>query len=142
MAKYENDGYCPNIWVPKKWTKDSDPCLFGLWSLVGDSIVYTHDPEPACNPDINTCDKVFSTDPIAVNLLTAMVRKNVNADKILVHQIFNGGCNKQSNKDIGKVLGTSKNPEIITAPKSEFLVVLSDADYGMDVWIWDLNSTW
>ena len=32
-------------------------------------------------------------------------------------------------------------PELIVAPGSRFMAVLTDANYGLDLWIWDLNVT-
>ena len=73
MAKFENEGYCPNIWVPKTWGDGTDSRLNGLWSLVGQSIVYKEE----CNSDV--CNEVFGIDIIAYDVLSAIVKKNVNA---------------------------------------------------------------
>ena len=111
MAKFESEGYCPCQWVDLS----SDNRLVGLWSLIGSSVVYEKEDEVKCSPDTQTCDKAFSTDPIAYDVLSAIVKKNVHADKILVHQPHAG---------------------------SNFIVVISDASYGLDVWIWNLASCW
>lgn len=73
MAKFESEGYCPCQWVDLS----SDNRLVGLWSLIGSSVVYEKEDEVKCSPDTQTCDKAFSTDPIAYDVLSAIVKKNV-----------------------------------------------------------------
>lgn len=138
MAKFESEGYCPCQWVDLS----SDNRLVGLWSLIGSSVVYEKEDEVKCSPDTQTCDKAFSTDPIAYDVLSAIVKKNVHADKILVHQPHNGACNTQRTSDIQKILTEVSNPQLIAHPGSNFIVVISDASYGLDVWIWNLASCW
>ena len=138
MAKYENEGYCPCQWVDLS----GDYRLAGLWSLIGTSIVYEKEDAKKCSPDTNTCDKIFSTDPIAYDVLSAIVKKNVNADKILVHQLHNGACNMQCTSDIQKTLAEVTNPQLIAHAGSNFIVIIADASYGIDVWVWDLASCW
>lgn len=139
MAKFESEGYCPCQWVDLS----SDNRLVGLWSLIGSSVVYEKEDEVKCSPDTQTCDKAFSTDPIAYDVLSAIVKKNVHADKILVHQPHNGACNTQrTSSDIQKILTEVSNPQLIAHAGSNFIVVISDASYGLDVWIWNLASCW
>lgn len=140
MAKFENEGYCPCIWVPKTWTEETSSCLSGLWSLVGGSIVYEMEDELHCTPDTASCDQIFGTDVIAYDVLSAIVKKNVNADKILVHQLHNGTCGTQKVSDIQKVMSKVTNPELVVHAGSNFVVVLADAEHGLDVWVWDLKS--
>lgn len=130
MAKYENEGYCPNQWVDLT----GDTRLEGLWSLIGPSVVY----ENAKSLDTNACDKIFSTDPIAYDVLSAIIRKNANAAKILVHQLYNGSSNTQCTSDIQKTLSEVTNPQLIAYPGSNFIVIIADASHGIDVWVWDL----
>lgn len=141
MAKYENEGYCPANWVPKAWNEDSDKRLIGLWSLVGDSIVYVEEHEHHCTPDSAACNQAFGTDAIAYDLLAAIVRKNVKAKKIAVYQLHGKSSNKQDLADIFKVMKRGTNPELVLHPASNFAAVLADTTYGMDVWIWDLRIT-
>ena len=138
MAKYENEGYCPCQWVDLS----SDNRLAGLWSLIGSSVVYEKEDAVKCTPDTATCDKIFSTDSIAYDVLSAIVKKNVNADKILVHQLHNGACNMQRTSDIQKTLAEVTNPQLIAHAGSNFIVIIADASYGIDVWVWDLTSCW
>ncbi len=142
MAKFEHEGYCPCVWVPKTWDETTDNRLIGLWSIIGASIVYENQDANKCSPDTNACDQIFGVDSISYDVLSGIIRKNANADKILVHQPHNGACNTQKVSDIQKVLGQVKNPELIVHAGSNFAVILSDADYGMDVWVWDLRSSW
>ena len=113
MAKFENEGYCPNIWVPKTWGDGTDSRLNGLWSLVGQSIVYKEE----CNSDV--CNEVFGIDIIAYDVLSAIVKKNVNADKILVHELHNGACNMQKVSDIQKILNESIKKTYCFLPSKE-----------------------
>lgn len=138
MAKYENEGYCPCQWVDLS----SDTRLEGLWRLIGSSVVYKKEDAENCSPDADTCNKVFSTDSIAFDVLSAIVKKNVNADKILVHQLHNGSCNTQSLSDIQKTLANVTNPQLVAHAGSRFVVIISDASYGLDVWVWDLENCW
>jgi len=136
MAKFENEGYCPCIWVPKKWDENTDTRLAGLWSVVGASIVYAQED----NPNTDCCDQIFSTDAIAYDVLFGIVKKNANADKIMVKQPHYMSCNRQSLTDVQKILGEATNPELIAHAGSNFVVILADAPYGMDVWVWDLRA--
>ena len=123
MAKYENEGYCPEICVPNTWTDETDPRLLGLWSIISSSIVYEKS-ETACN-------EIWGSDPISYDLLAAMIRKNPCADKILVHQ---------SDLEIMKVLSEVTNPELVLHAGSRFAIILADARYGMDVWVFELRN--
>ncbi|MCI8519381.1 MAG: hypothetical protein HFJ51_04795 [Clostridia bacterium] len=136
MAKYENEGYCPYQWVDQS----TDTRLIGLWSLIGPNVVYEEKDEVNCSPDTTTCDQIFSTDPIAYDVLSAIVKRNVNAEKILVHQPHNGACNTQHISDIQKTLCEAMSPQLIVHAGSNFVVIIADAAYGIDVWVWNLNS--
>lgn len=142
MAKFESEGYCPANWVPTRWDENSDPRLAGLWSLVGVSIVYEKEDELGCELNSVVINQMFSDDPIACSVLEAIVRRNVNADKILVRQLHNGACNTQSIADIQKVIGEVDNPQLLVHAGSNFIAILADAEYGLDLWVWDLASTW
>jgi hypothetical protein len=138
MAKFEDLGYCPCQWVDLT----GDDRLIGLWSLIGSSVVYEKEDAVKCTPDTETCDKIFSTDSIAYDVLSAIVKKNVNAEKILVHQLHSGSCNTQCIADIQKTLAEVNNPQLIAHAGSNFVVIIADASYGIDVWIWDLACSW
>jgi hypothetical protein len=138
MAKYENEGYCPCQNVDLS----GDNRLAGLWSLICSSVVYEKEDAVNCAPDTATCDKIFSTDSIAYDVLSAIVKKNVNADKILVHQLHNSSCTRQCTSDIQKTLAEVTNPQLIAHTGSNFIVIIADASYGIDVWVWDLASCW
>lgn len=142
MAKFENEGYCPCIWVPKTWDENTDTRLIGLWSLVGASIVYEKEDENKRTPDTAACDQIFGTDVIAYDVLSAIIKKNATADKIKVRQLRSGACNTQKTSDIQKVMGEVTNPELVVHAGSNFVVLLADAEYGLDVWVWDLRITW
>lgn len=142
MAKFENEGYCPDTWVLQSWDENTDKRLIGLWSLIGDSIVYEKEDEHKCAPNSVACNQIFSTDVIAYDLLSAIVKKNANADKIKVRQLHNGACDNQNASDIQKVMDEVTNPEIVVHAGSDFVVILADAEYGLDVWVWDLRITW
>ena len=142
MAKFENEGYCPCIWVPKTWDEDTDTRLIGLWSLVGASIVYEKRDKYNRPLDTAACDQIFGTDVIAYDVLSAIIKKNATADKIKVRQLRSGEDNTQKTSDIQKVMGEVTNPELVVHAGSNFVVLLADAEYGLDVWVWDLRTTW
>ena len=142
MAKFENEGYCPCIWVPKAWDENTDPRLIGLWSLVGASIVYEKVDKYNHIPNAAACDQIFGTDVIAYDVLSAIIKKNATADKIKVRQLRSGEGNNQKTSDIQKVMGEVTNPELVVRAGSNFVVLLADAEYGLDVWVWDLRITW
>ena len=142
MAKFENEGYCPCIWVPKTWDENTDTRLIGLWSLVGASIVYEKRDKHNRPLDTAACDQIFGTDVIAYDVLSAIIKKNATADKIKVRQLRSGEDNTQKTSDIQKVMGEVTNPELVVHAGSNFVVLLADAEYGLDVWVWDLRTTW
>ncbi len=142
MAKFEKEGYCPCTRVPKTWDENTDTRLFGLWSLVGASIVYEKVDVHNRIPDIAACDQIFGTDVISYDVLSAIIKKNATADKIKVHQLRSGEENTQKTSDIQKVMGKVTNPELVVHAGSNFVVLLADAEYGLDVWVWDLRITW
>ena len=138
MAKFENEGYCPDIWVPKNWDENTDSRLAGLWSIIGPSIVYETKDEIKAPIDYAACDQIFGTDVIAYDVLTAIIRKNANAPKIKVNQLHNGSTQKTT--DILNVMSKVSNPVLVVHAKSNFVVVLADAEYGIDLWVWDLRT--
>ena len=142
MAKFEKEGYCPCTRVPKTWDENTDTRLFGLWSLVGASIVYERRDKYNHAIDTAACDQIFGTDVIAYDVLSAIIKKNATADKIKVHQLRSGEANTQKTSDIQKVMGEVTNPELVVRAGSSFVVLLADAEYGLDVWVWDLRITW
>lgn len=137
MAKFENEGYCPYNFVTE-WISKNDNSLFGLWSLIGDSIVYEKKEASVIN--VENFNKVFSEDIIACDLITSIIKRNANAEKILVRQFYNLFCCTQNISDIPKVLAQVTNPELILHAGSNFAVILADTSYGMDIWVWDLNN--
>ena len=88
MAKFEHEGYCPFNSVRNAWDQNTDTRLIGLWSLIGASIVYEredeNEDESKCIFNTAACDQIFGTDVIAYDVLSAIIKKNANADKIKV----------------------------------------------------------
>ena len=142
MAKFEEEGFCPYIWVPKTWNENTDTRLSGLWSLVGASIVYEKRDKYNHPLSIAACNQIFGTDVIAYDVLSAIIKKNATADKIKVRQLRSGEADTQKTSDIQKVMGEVTNPELVVRAGSNFVVLLADAEYGLDVWVWDLRITW
>ena len=48
----------------------------------------------------------------------------------------------QKVSDIQKILNESINPELIVHAGSNFTIVLAEAEHGLDLWVWDLRTTW
>ena len=142
MSKFEEEGFCPYILVPTTWNENTDTRLSGLWSIVGASIVYEKRDKYNHVLSIEACNQIFGTDVIAYDVLSAIIKKNATADKIKVRQLHNGARNTQKTSDIQKVMGEVTNPELVVRAGSNFVVLLADAEYGLDVWVWDLRITW
>ena len=123
MANYENERYSAGIEL------SNDNRLEGLWSLIGAKVEFEND-------GYSLDQTLFGTDPIAYDVLSAIIRKNVNANKILVHPLPNDALTS----DIQEALAEVTNPLLIAHAGSNFIVLLSDAPYGIDVWVWDLAS--
>lgn len=146
MAKYETEGYCPNNDVYH--FSYSEECenllrrnLAGLWSIIGSSVVcIAESKDQSVNTD--AVYKMFTTDPVAEVLMTEIIKYNANADKIAVRQIHGGACNTQYFSDIQKTLAETKNPKLVLRSGSEFAVIISEADYGIDVHFWYLPCCW
>lgn len=140
MAKYENECNYPCYSPCKELDFTRDNRLVGLWSLISSSIKFEAEDKGLtnCYPDIY--NKLFSTDPISYRVLSAIVKKNVNADQILVRKLRNKFGQKQFTSDIQETLGKVTNPKLIAEAGSNFIVIIADASYGIDVWVWDLTS--
>ena len=134
MAKWEREGYCPC-----QWLKFEDNNLVGLWSLIRSSVVYERQDYPAISSE--KLDQMLTTDPIARRVMEAVISRNVNADKILVRPCYNNcRSNAYLGQDVQNKLIEAKNPQLVLASNSEFTVVLADADYGLDLWVWGLSQ--
>lgn len=133
----KNEGHRP--WQERYTPFDTR--LPGFWDLVGNLIVYEQEDCIGCPPDTKTCDHIFYDDMITYKLMKKIVLRGLNAEKISVHQQYHhtdGACKYQAVSDIYKIMSTSQNPELFAQAGSNFIVVLADAPYGLDVWIWDL----
>lgn len=143
MAKFENEGYCPNNNVSNMLCEEkADKRLIGFWSMIGPSVVYTTDTK-GCDPNSTMLDKIFCEDNIAHRLLTTIIKTNPNVDKVLVHQIFYGACNTQRYADIQDCLMAEghKGAKLIIEYDSKFAVVLHESsDAQIDLYVWDLTA--
>ena len=130
MAKYEDEGYCPATDVQDKLSKHDNQSLYGLWNLFKDSVVYEkedclHHP---LNPEV--CNDVFSYDPISAKVLETIVRTNVNAEKILVHQLYEYDdflfeikelvCNSSNSKNAAEVKELQEQIESLEEERANF----------------------
>lgn len=122
-------------------TGNIDKRLHGVWPIVGPSIIYEKEDKYKRPLDIVACDQMFSTDVIAYDVLSAIIKKNATADTIKVRQLHDGAFNTQKTSDIQKVMGEVTNPELVVHAGSNFVVILANnAKYGLDVWVWDLRT--
>lgn len=147
MAKYENLGYCPNndvsaFYASQEGKDYGKPWLYGMWRLFGSSVVFEPTDLHDCDIDVGVCKSIFMSDPIAESVMAGIIRKDVNADKILVKQLHTGAGNTQHLEDIQKVLGEVMEPKLIMAPGSRFVAILAKSDEGLDLWVWDLQSSY
>ncbi len=119
--------------------ENRDPSVRARFSIVGDQIVFRREAEDDSIEmnewDKEFCRKIFCKDPMASELLNCIVLKNVNANQIVIKRI---------NGDIGstftQLLDKGLNPDYVLDADSSFAVILTDADYGMDVLVWELNN--
>lgn len=136
MARYEQEGYCPYnaVWRELRVGK-IDHRLIGLWEMIGPSIVYETMNESGAPTllDSENCNTLFCRDPIAYRVMGAIIRKN--PQKIMVRQ-----DGRQSLASIREILTAESNAELVIEAGSSFAVVLAEADYGLDLWVWNLRE--
>lgn len=147
MAKYENLGFCPNNYVTGFYFSQAGkdygkPWLYGMWRLFGGAVVFEPKDLRDCDIDVEVCKTIFTSDPIAESIMSAIIRKDVNAEKILVKQLHGGACNTQHLEDIQKVLVEVDEPQLIIAPGSRFSAIIAKNNEGLDLWVWDLQSSY
>lgn len=147
MAKFENEGYCPQNAVATKLQKSEDCRLIGLWSLIGPSMVCPSSVEADMKADADTLDKMFTEDPIAYRLMKSIILYSNTIDKIRVIQNHKGGCSNMQNYET--ILQTvqqesSRNPILVVESKSQFVVVLmgNEDKTIIDLHFWDLENCW
>ncbi|MBR2997375.1 hypothetical protein IKF33_03030 [Candidatus Saccharibacteria bacterium] len=118
-----------------------DRRLYGLWSILCSAILYAETDACGFASDTKVFDDLFKgEDKITFRVLSALIKRYADGCAIKVCQLHEDHI-WQSCKDAQRVLVEADNPELIVAPGSRFMAVLTDADYGLDLWIWDLNVT-
>lgn len=138
MARYESEGYCPSIWVGRRlFNPGTDKRLIGLWEITRDAVVY--DTDEKYKPQHQETDEIFSSDPIAFSLLSTLIRRNATAKMIKVFQpwVINS---RQQLADLQQMLSAKPNSTLVSASKSNFIALVADAEYGLDVYVWDLRK--
>ena len=140
MARYENEGYCPNQWL--HFDDTTDKRLIGLWAVVGPNVVYDMSKEDKCPPYTDTTDRVFDTDPVAFRVLKTIAEFGGIVKKVVVHQVHNGAMNIQSLTDVYPIMQDLETPRLIAASSGKFLVVVGTKGETVQVYIWDLNSSY
>lgn len=139
MAKFESEGYCPFNSVMSAVRKEgSDDRLIGLWILFGPKVVCVDDANMS-ELDMDVVNKMFTDDPISFVLMKSIIEYNVNAEKVALKRIGSGGT--QNSSDIQKILSDTKNPKLIVAPRSRYVAIIAEAQYGIDLYYWDLDKT-
>ena len=127
--------------------KFNDPRLEGLWSLIGSKVVFKKEDKQKRAYAFGrvTCEEIFNEDPIAYQLMSEIISKNANPKQIRVFQrhnpIFDGKV-FQKIGDIQETLKEVENPVLIVNAGSKYAIILVDASYGIDVWVWDLRNSW
>ena len=114
--------------------KGLDQRLFGWWDLVGPKVVVEDR-----GTDVQTIRTMFCTDPIAVTVLKAMVRKNPAPSGVFVYQKGIGKKDEAKRKEAQDMLTSEKEAELVVASGSRFLAVLLKGSNGSLVLnVWDL----
>lgn len=133
----ELTGESPDKEIYNKLRDAEDRRLLGLWCVLRNAIIYE-----SGTPNPELLDGLFAGEfNLAYSILSAVVKRYLDGFAVKVRQIRDDANCWQSRESILEVVSTTKNPELIVGPGSRFLAVLSDADYGLDLWIWDLNVT-
>lgn len=149
MARFENEGFCPNNTVARRIAEaeNSDTRLVGLWSLIGSRVVCTNVKDgPQVNS--NAVDEMFSTDPIAFHLMKALLEYDIHADRISVRQFFSGACNTQAYDDIQETICAltkeDKHPKLVIYSQSRFACIIAKSELAatIDLIVWDMSACW
>ncbi len=150
MAKYENEGYCPGagpgLFYSHPEVLNQKQRLIGLWSLFGSTVVCQDIDERGCHLDTQAVHEMLTVDPMAEVIMTAIVKYNSGAEKVLIKQDHTDGClNMQSQGMILKRLIelNSQNPQLIVAAASNFAAILchgKEDPNTTEVWFWDLEN--
>ncbi len=105
-----------------------------IWSIIGPRVVCS-DPD-----DIYPVVDMFAKDPISYCLMTQINRYDVFAKKILIKKTQSDEHSAQHFKDISKMLNDSKkNPQLVIFARSRYAIILTEAEYGIDLYYWNLE---
>lgn len=138
ITSSELTGESPDKKIREKLKDAGDKRLLGAWSMLGNGNPILYE---AGTPNMEVLDAFFSGEfSMTYDVLEAIGGRYLNGFTVKVRQIRDDNC-CQSRSNIVEVINTVKNPEIIITAGSRFLAVLADADYGLDLWIWDLKMT-
>lgn len=126
MAKYEQEGYCPQNSVWRELSKQGEIVLQSFWEMFGSSVVCQSDVE-----NVEHIIEMFSKDPIAGRLMKAIIllRAEKQLDKVVV-------CDDVGSKtEVYSVIQESFKAELkehdvklVVEEKSRFVVLLFDEE--------------
>ena len=144
MAKYSGEGFCPNDIVTKALMKNDDRKLYGLWSIIGSSVVCISDSNNPLSVEQDTVVEMLTIDPISLRLMKSIICYNGRAKRV---QIVKGhkkaGPSELCSSTIQEVLvsGELINPCLVLEDKSNFAVILSENSKRTTIFVhmWDLR---
>lgn len=134
---YQGGGFYLNRIVEMAIGKGNNPLLAGLWDFIGDREVCIYESDSQ-TVDKKAVEEMFSTDPIALKLMKAVICYNANAIKISMHQEF------RLQFDGENPLNKYREPYVVAAPGSRFIAVISrnaENRNELQIHFWDLTRT-
>ncbi len=145
MAKFENEGWCPNNTVCRNLLGAEDNRLLGLWSIIGPSVVCARADQEQIDVDTEAVNEMFTSDPIAYRLMQSIITYSHKMDKIRIFQSHKDGCNNMQNfRGVLETIQKARNPFLVVENRSRFAVIItgSEDETIVDLYVWDLANCW
>lgn len=134
MARYENEGFCPNNTVRtilEGRIGTSNRILFCKWLEFGDRVVA---PNCKLEYEMDEIVKLFTIDTIALPLMTTLSEKAADAEKITVKVDYFEPMDTYRNKAIENVVRSNPSATLVLARYSELaIVVYPKEDDGKEI---------
>lgn len=125
-AVFANEGYCPCTTVNG---------YFGLahrlfWNRIGPIVVYEQ-KEVERGIDLQRYNRIFGADVIYEYLFDAILDRD--AEKVVIHLL-------EDNEELEIRMSEGVKAQLIAPWSSEFKIVMTSADYGVDVYVLDCQD--
>ena len=116
--------------------KELDPRLTGLWYLIGEKIVCKDIEEDS--EDFKDILEIFTTDPIALQLITKLAKWGANTHEIRIHYKLN--LPKHDGDLLRCISDSNDYGDLIVKYHSNYIAVYDymHVPVSMDVYIWNI----